>query len=179
MKLLLWSTNGCKNQVIVVSCQGAIVRWCTDFWHRRQLLKTQKRKLTGCGSHCQRLFINYQFNHGCRRDITETWLKVLIDYEDHLRRVTKKCTKQLILFHCYQRHSDDFTSREAEAWGASHATTRNCKYNSTQLVMHMRLHTKHRSLGKAEHDKENKGNIKEWDEWRFKLYSGTCWARTG
>lgn len=108
VKLLLWSTNGCKNQVIVVSCQGAIARWCNDFWHRRQLLKTQKRKLTGCGSHCQRLFINYQFNHGWRHDITKIWLKVLIDYEDHLRRVTKKCTKQLILFHCYQRHSRRF-----------------------------------------------------------------------
>lgn len=115
VKLLLWSTNGCKNQVIVVSFQEAIARWCNDFWHRRQLLKTQKRKLTGCGLHCQRLFINYQFNHCWRHDITKIWLKVLIDYEDHLRRVTKKCTKQLILFQCYQRHSDYFTPSEAKA----------------------------------------------------------------
>lgn len=108
-----------KNQVVVVSCQGAVARWRNAFWQRRQLLKTQKGKLTGCGLCCQGLFINYQFNHCWRHDITKIWLKVLIDYEDHLRRVTKKCTKQLILFHCYQRHSDYFTSSEAKELVAS------------------------------------------------------------
>lgn len=122
VKLLLWSTNGCKNQAVVVSCQGAVARWRNAFWQKRQLLKNWGEKwgkLTGCGLHCQRLFINYQFNHRWRHDITKIWLKVLIDYEDHLSRVTKKCTKQLILFHCYQRSSDYFTSSEAKELVAS------------------------------------------------------------
>lgn len=116
-----------KNQDAVVWCQGAEARWRNAFWQRRQLLKKKKKfgpgrgakrkrggKLTGCGLHCQRLFINYQFNRRWRHDITKIWLKVLIDYEDHPRRMTKKCTKQLILFQCYQRSSDYFTSSEAK-----------------------------------------------------------------